>query len=135
MTIKGSCACGSVRFAIEGTPSGLGTCHCSRCRKLGSSTIVFVKREQFSLLEGEGHIETIQPRAPYTYTRSFCRSCGTALGEPLSPDASFPINAQCLDSDPGIAHSFHEFTENRPVWDAPLDILRDIHSTPGEPIQ
>lgn len=135
MTIKGSCACGSVRFTIEGTPSGLGTCHCSRCRKLGSSTIIFVKREQFSLLEGKDHIETIQPRAPYTYTRSFCRACGTALGEPLSPDESFPINAQCLDSDPGIKHSFQEFTEDRPVWDVPSDLPRDTHSTQKEAIQ
>ena len=119
MAIHGSCACGAVRFAIKGAPSAMGTCHCSRCRKLGSSTIVFVEREQFSLIEGRDRIETIEPRAPYTYTRSFCRSCGTALGEPLSPDASFPINAHCLDDDPGVAHSFHEFTDDRPAWERP----------------
>ena len=117
MTIHGSCACGAVRFAIQGTPSSLGTCHCSRCRKLGTSSILFINRDQFQLLEGADHIETIQPQAPYTYTRSFCRSCGTALGEPLSPDESFPINAHCLDDDPGIAHSFHEFTDDRPAWE------------------
>lgn len=117
MPIRGSCACGAVRFAIEGVPSAMGSCHCSRCRKLGSSTIVFVAREQFILLRGTEQIETIAPRAPYTYTRSFCRCCGTALGEPLSPDASFPINAHCLDDDPGLPHSFHEFTEDRPTWD------------------
>lgn len=119
MTIHGSCACGAVRFAIKGTPSSLGTCHCSRCRKLGASSILFINRDQFQLLEGADHIETIQPQAPYTYTRSFCRSCGTALGEPLSPDESFPINAHCLDDDPGIAHSFHEFTDDRPAWERP----------------
>jgi hypothetical protein len=79
--------------------------------------MLFVSRAQFSLLAGEEHIQTIVPRAPYTYARSFCRSCGTALGEPMSPDESFPINAQCLDDDPGIAHSFHDFTEDRPVWE------------------
>ncbi|MEL6688839.1 MAG: GFA family protein [Pseudomonadota bacterium] len=121
MAINGSCACGEVRFAIDGKPSVMGSCHCSRCRKLGSSTIIFVKREQFTLLQGNEHIETIAPKAPYTYTRSFCRCCGTALGEPLSPDASFPINAHCLDDDPGIAHSFHEFTEHGPVWDRGTD--------------
>ncbi|MCV3271281.1 GFA family protein [Roseobacter sinensis] len=120
MTITGSCACGTVRFAIEGRPSALGTCHCSRCRKLGSSTILFVTRDQFRLLSGADHIKTISPRPPYTYTRSFCRACGTALGEPLSPDASFPINAHCLDDDPGVAHGFHEFTEDRPAWDRPV---------------
>lgn len=116
MTVNGSCACGAVRFAIDGAPSVMGTCHCSRCRKLGTSTIVFVTRAQFTLLEGREVIETLNPRPPYTYTRSFCGQCGTSLGEPLSPDDSFPINAHCLDDDPGIRNTFHEFTAERPAW-------------------
>lgn len=116
MTINGSCSCGSVHFFIEGQPTTMGTCHCSRCRKLGTSTIVFVKREQFVLTKGEESIETVLPQPPYKYVRSFCRNCGTSLGEPLSPDASFPINAQCLDDDPGIRNSFFEFVPDLPSW-------------------
>ncbi|MBY5933218.1 GFA family protein [Tateyamaria omphalii] len=116
MDIEGSCMCGAVRFVIAGQPKMMGTCHCSRCRKLGTSTIVFVERDQFTLLAGEGEIETVVPAPPFTYYRSFCRRCGTSLGEPLSPDASFPINAQCLDDDPGVRNSFHEHEGDRPVW-------------------
>lgn len=116
MEITGSCVCGAVRFVIDGPPSGMGTCHCSRCRKLGTSTIVFVSRAQFRLLDSQAHIETVTPDAPFTYLRSFCRTCGTSLGEPLSPDASFPINAQCLDDDPGVRNTFHEFAEDQPAW-------------------
>ena len=47
--IKGSCCCGSIKFEISDVPSMMGTCHCSRCRKLGSSTIIFVKKENFKL--------------------------------------------------------------------------------------
>lgn len=114
MQIKGSCACGSVRFVIDGPPAVMGRCHCARCRKLGTSTIVFVSRKQFRLESGTHDIETITPCAPYTYTRSFCRKCGTGLGEPLSPDESFPINAHCLDNDPGIRVSFEEFEAEKP---------------------
>lgn len=116
MEIKGSCVCGSVRFAISGRPGVMGTCHCSRCRKLGTSTIVFVKREQFRLESGAADIATLAPVAPYKYARSFCRKCGTSLGEPFSPDESFPLNAQCLDSDPGLRNSFHEHEADRPEW-------------------
>jgi hypothetical protein len=116
MEIKGSCCCGSVHFVIEGPPSMMGTCHCSRCRKLGASTIVFVNRKQFRLVSGAEHIETVAPVAPYTYARSFCRCCGTALGEPLSDADSFPINAQCLDDDPGVRNAFHEFVSEKPAW-------------------
>nr|WP_229801239.1 GFA family protein [Tateyamaria omphalii] len=108
--------CGSVKFAIRGTPKMMGTCHCSRCRKLGTSTIVFVDRDQFTLISGEAKIETVRPEPPFTYHRSFCRKCGTSLGEPLSPDASFPINAQCLDDDPVVRNSFHEHESDQPAW-------------------
>lgn len=116
MEIKGSCVCGAVRFVITGAPEVMGVCHCSRCRKSGASTMLFVKREQFRLISGSAHIATLTPEAPFTYRRSFCGRCGASLGEPLSPEASFPINAECLDEDPGVRISFEEFTAERPKW-------------------
>ena len=116
MEIKGSCLCGAVAFVIAGTPKSMGSCHCSRCRKLGTSTVVFVGRDQFRLTRGRDMIETITPPPGSTYMRSFCKGCGTSLGEPLSPDEAFPINAQCLDSDPGLRISYHEFTSDAPAW-------------------
>ncbi|MBM2291885.1 GFA family protein [Sulfitobacter pseudonitzschiae] len=118
MEIRGSCVCGAVQFTIDGRPSAMGTCHCSRCRKLGTSTIVFIKRDQFRLLRGENEIRTLAPTEHYAYTRSFCGRCGTSLGEPLSPEDSFPINAQCLDDDPGVRNAMHEFVDDSPAWAA-----------------
>lgn len=118
MEIRGSCVCGAVQFKIDGRPSAMGTCHCSRCRKLGTSTIVFIKRDQFRLLRGESEIRTLAPTEHYSYTRSFCGRCGTSLGEPLSSEDSFPINAQCLDDDPGVRNATHEFVDDSPAWAA-----------------
>lgn len=78
--------------------------------------MVFVKREQFRLVSGADDIQTVEPEPPYKYVRSYCRSCGTSLGEPLSKDDTFPINAHCLDDDPGIRTSFHEFVAEKPEW-------------------
>ncbi|QFT29387.1 Glutathione-dependent formaldehyde-activating enzyme [Labrenzia sp. THAF82] len=116
MELKGSCCCGAVQFVIDERPTMMGKCHCSRCRKLGTSTMVFVKREQFRLVSGADDIQTVEPEPPYKYVRSYCRSCGTSLGEPLSKDDTFPINAHCLDDDPGIRTSFHEFVAEKPEW-------------------
>ncbi|XHE56732.1 GFA family protein [Phaeobacter sp. BS34] len=38
----------------------MGTCHCSRCRKAGASTIVFVKREDLSWIEGKDQVALYQ---------------------------------------------------------------------------
>jgi len=43
--IKGSCCCGRVQFEITEKPTMMGMCHCSRCRKVGASSLVFVKNE------------------------------------------------------------------------------------------
>lgn len=131
--IRGSCCCGAIRFSIMNGPSMMGSCHCSRCRKLGASTIVFVRRDQFHLETGETEIATIEPTERFKYRRSFCRQCGTSLGEPLSPDESFPINANCLDDDPGLENSFHEFVEDKPSWVeiAPPD-LETISEEPSQ---
>lgn len=78
--------------------------------------MVFVQRKQFTLTQGELDIETVVPQPPHKYVRSFCRKCGTSLGEPLSPDGSFPINAQCLDDNPVIRNSFFEHVSDMPDW-------------------
>ncbi len=114
--IKGSCCCGAVRFELSAQPSMMGTCHCSRCRKLGASTFVFVKREQLKWIQGREQVALFEPISPYKYGRCFCKICGTSLGEILSEEDSFPIAANALDGDIGIENQFHEFVAEKPAW-------------------
>lgn len=114
--IKGSCCCGVIKFEISTVPDMMGTCHCSRCRKLGSSTIVFIKKESFNLIQGKEFIEIYKPESPFSYVRTFCKKCGTALGEIGSESESFPVPVNCLDDDPGLRNQFHVFVSSKPVW-------------------
>ena len=114
--IEGSCCCGAIKFEINDAPSMMGTCHCSRCRKLGSSTIIFVKNESFKLLKGEDSIGRYTPEAPFKYERTFCKKCGTAFGEIGSKNDSFPIPVNCLDTDPILRNQFHVFVASKPDW-------------------
>jgi hypothetical protein len=97
-------------------PTMMGTCHCSRCRKVGSSTLVFVKSESFRITSGVDKISTYKAVPPYKYDRCFCSECGTTLGEVLSSNETFPIVANCLDDDIGIENQFHEFVLEKPSW-------------------
>ena len=114
--IKGSCCCRKVQFELTEVPSMMGTCHCSRCRKVGASTLVFVKAETFQITKGRDQISVYKAESPYKYNRCFCSACGSALGEALSENDSFPLAVNCIDGDIGLENSFHEFVSEKPTW-------------------
>lgn len=114
--IKGSCYCEAVKFELLVKPTMMGTCHCSRCRKAGASTIVFVKKEDLRWVQGKDEVALYQPTSPYKYGRCFCRICGTSLGEILSDEDNFPIAANALDTEFGLKNQFHEFVGEKPSW-------------------
>ncbi|MCH2093514.1 MAG: GFA family protein [Rhodobacteraceae bacterium] len=108
----------------------MGTCHCSRCRKVGASTIAFVKREDVKWIKGKDCVQVFEPVAPYIYPRSFCKICGTSLGEILSDEESFPIAANALDTDLGLVNQSHEFVGEKPSW---YEICDDAPQNTGHP--
>lgn len=114
--IQGSCCCGAVKFELTQDPTTMGTCHCSRCRKSGASTIVFVKKEHLVWVQGKENVALYTPDAPYKYGRCFCKTCGTSLGEILSLDDSFPISANALDTPMSVKVQFQEFEAEKPDW-------------------
>ena len=128
--IKGSCCCKAVQFELAKTPSFVGTCHCSRCRKVGASTIVFVKREDLRWISGKESVRVFEPISPYVYGRCFCEICGTSLGEILSPEDSFPIAANALDGDIELMNQSHEFVGEKPSW---YNICDDAPQNDGHP--
>jgi len=114
--IAGSCCCGAVKFELSEAPKTMGTCHCTRCRKLGASTIVFVKKEHLNWVQGKDNVGLYQPEAPYKYPRCFCKTCGSSLGEILSQEDSFPIAANAIDTELDLQNQFHEFVSEKPAW-------------------
>ncbi len=128
--IKGSCLCGAVKFELRKMPTMMGTCHCSRCRKAGASTIVFAKREDLVWVQGKHDVGIYQPKAPYKYGRCFCKHCGSSLGEILSEEDSFPIAANALDDEVDVQVSFHEFVSEKPSW---YDICDDAPQSESHP--
>ncbi len=128
--MQGSCCCGAVKFELSSNPSMMGTCHCSRCRKVGVSTFVFVKDDDLHWISGRNEVQRYEPLPPYKYARCFCKICGTGLGEIISEQSSFPIAANLLDTDPGVRNRFHEFVAEKPAW---YDICDEAKQFEGHP--
>ena len=115
--ILGSCLCGAVAFELAGTPRSLSYCHCSRCRKAeGVFAAVLIGRvEDFALVRGADHITRLQPEAPWTHARAFCRTCGSALGE-MQAGSMYVVAASALDDDPGLRPTAHLNVASKPAW-------------------
>ena len=128
--IKGSCCCGSVKFELASPPSMMGMCHCSRCRKAGASALAFVDKDSFTLLEGREFIQRYEPEPPFKYARTFCKNCGTSLGEIGSENDSFPVSVNCLDDDPEVRIQFHVYVGSKPAWYEICDNAKQFQESP-----
>ncbi len=131
--IRGSCCCGAIKFELSAAPSMMGTCHCSRCRKVGASTFVFVTKATFRWVQGHEFVSHYEPEPPFKDLRCFCQKCGTALGELDSQQDSFPIAANCLDDDPKVRNRFHEFVNSKPAWYEICDGVEQFQEYPVQP--
>lgn len=68
----GGCACGAVRYEVEGEPYQSGLCHCTKCRKLTGSIFSATANWHRSRFRMDGEISTYDQR-------SFCPICGSRL--------------------------------------------------------
>ena len=130
--IQGSCCCQSVKFTLSAKPEFLGICHCSRCRKLGTSEFFMVAKDSFEWVTGKEFVTEYKPEPPFKYKRCFCNKCGSSLGEILSADDKFPIAANALDSDPQIKVWFHEHVATKPSWQLVHDGVKLFEGDPHE---
>ena len=85
--ISGSCCCGAVRFELSEPPTMLAACHCSRCRTLGASIFVFVRREN-------GQLEPREVRIGATADDRIEIVSGLVLGDTVVASATFLVDAE-----------------------------------------
>lgn len=90
----------------------IGVCHCSRCRKAGSSVYAYVRAEAFCWVAGRQFVTRYAPEPPHRFNRCFCARCGAALGDPFS-GRILAIAAGCLDDGPVLSPDFHEYVAAR----------------------
>jgi hypothetical protein len=74
---QGSCFCGAVQFTVNGTPAGMGYCHCDSCRRWSAGPV-----NAFTLWPGDAVRVTrgADQIASYAKTpnshRKWCKQCG-----------------------------------------------------------
>lgn len=116
--INGRCLCGSVRFSIEGSVSGIVICHCSMCRRAsgGAYGAFFVARRAQVTWTGQTHLTSYESSPGLI--RSFCAQCGSAVtGANLAtPDDTIILAANMLDTDAALPVIAVEYVDDKATW-------------------
>ena len=132
--LKGSCACGQVRYEIRGELIGPVTyCHCWRCRKhSGSSfgTTAGVKTSEFVLLAGESSLSSWES-SPGVH-RVFGSCCGSPIFKRLDevPEV-LGFRLGTLDTPPNQKAALHFMVGSKAPWVEIHDSLQqDLRGVP-----
>jgi hypothetical protein len=117
--LRGSCACGGVRYEIDGELRGpLSHCHCWQCRKhSGASfgTTAAVLTGEFRLVAGAEWVRAWESSPGIR--RHFASCCGTPLYK--SRDAlpqALGLRLGTLDVDPGRRVENHIYVGSKVPW-------------------
>jgi len=78
----GGCACGAVRYQVQGEPIFVNNCHCLLCqRQTGSTSVVnaFYESERVGVTRGELTEHGLAAGSGGEHVIRRCAACGTAL--------------------------------------------------------
>ncbi|MGB3845646.1 GFA family protein [Sphingopyxis sp. YF1] len=119
-TTGGSCLCGGIRFAIDGTIGPAGQCHCSKCRKVSGTdgnAVFYAPAAAFRWLAGEERIRRFAVPDGGGWAAHFCGRCGSPVPLPAGDGKFFFVPAGLLDDDPGFrGYAAHIFVGSKAPW-------------------
>jgi hypothetical protein len=115
---SGGCACGAVRFEVQGEPRRVGLCHCMICRKAhGSSFNPFVVYAQHQVqIEGSPAIWN----SSANYERWFCAACGSRVAALQRSEGEYELSLGSFDEPGQFEPQYESWIIRREPWLTPL---------------
>jgi hypothetical protein len=116
MALTGGCACGAIRYRIDGAAYDTGWCHCRLCQKSsGAPAMAFTTCALKDFAVEQGHIATVK-LVDYG-RRGFCAACGTSLTIHVDYQKD-EIDVACasLDDPEAVTPEFHIFHDQKIGW-------------------
>lgn len=104
--VNGGCACGVVRYQVEGQPSNSMICHCQTCRRVSAAPVVaWVTFDNSSFAIVKGTLSEYSSSDPVR--RTFCAACGTPLTYRHKDNAATIDVTTCSLDEPGMFPPTH----------------------------
>lgn len=118
MTVRGSCYCRRIEFAVDLPARFVCHCHCDNCRRAhgaGFVTWAGFPAAQFRIERGAD--ELVRFETETSAVRSFCRTCGTTLlYESPRWAGEVHVAVASLDDPLDRLPTLHAYADRSPDW-------------------
>jgi hypothetical protein len=120
VTVTGGCACGAVRYAIDGPLREALVCHCVDClAAVGAPWTATAARRSDLSLRASGTLRwRVAPASEHGASRGVCDACGTVVfwDAPARETVSFGLST--LDDPPPLTVVAHIWVSHDPGFSA-----------------
>lgn len=123
LTLRGSCLCGKVTFAVARAFEKMYVCSCDQCRQITGSAFasnLFTDVAGFNWLSGKNDIATYQMPGR-DISKSFCRVCGSGVPWKSGDGTRMIVPAGSLQGEPEVAAKVRILVSEQPSWSSDLD--------------
>jgi len=117
--MEGGCACGAVRYRLNGAPMVVHCCHCTSCQtETGSAFVInaVIERDRVTLLAGEPEPVMTPSESGRGQEVFRCPSCRVALWSHYSSRKAAFVRGGTLDAPGDVEPDVHIFTRSKLPW-------------------
>jgi len=112
----GGCACGAIRYRVDGPVANSMICHCRTCRRVAGSPVVAwvtFPKSRFAIVKGA----PAEFRSSGPVRRRFCSACGTPLTYEHADSGEFIDITTCsLDAPEAFPPTHHSWLSHDIAW-------------------
>lgn len=130
-SLRGSCLCGAAKFEVQGPIRGVGSCHCSQCRKVSGTSgnaQFIVKNDKFKWLTSIANARKYENENGWGVLR--CEVCGSPLPESINGKLTW-IQAGLMDDPISTNMNTHIFCASRADWDVEAPDAKHFDENPS----
>jgi hypothetical protein len=115
--LRGSCLCGIVTYEIDLPFSKFAHCHCQRCRKATAhASNVYLAPGQLRWLTGRDDVARFDLPSARSFSRWFCRHCGSSVPRISRSGGTAVVPAGSLDDVPKATPTARIYCGSEAPW-------------------
>jgi hypothetical protein len=116
--LTGECLCGSVKFSVTDSFKAFYQCHCKQCQQLTGTAFASNILSAPDNIEWHGEQDQITnyEHPSREFSKSFCKTCGSAVPFVNKTRTSLIVPAGSLNEQPNIQPQANIFTSEEACW-------------------